>query len=297
MSPSPRASTAWPGLSTGQLAATPASAAAPGLGHGVCIRTPGFLGNSALTTGPPQRAGGCAGEQSHAPHPCSRCLLHSFRLKQHRDACCTLQERARHPIPPCRKSPQNTSSPFEQAHITFQPEEQHSLCRQGPSRKPLWQGHPYHLSQHRVPQLHPAVQPAVQQVCLPLRRPMAESWERVGLFLSPILALNATCKGHTCTKGRGWNTCRPANCPDCSTMFVQLGTHMYVPQHTWGGGADREMQERGGSRVAAPTSCPPHCPLPARTVEEMQRAAEHSSKIINTRASSSKRWALYLNHG
>lgn len=150
MSPSPRASTAWLGLSTGQLAATPASAAAPGLGHGVCIRTPGFLGNSALTTGPPQRAGGCAGEQSHAPHPCSRCLLHSFRLKQHRDACCTLQERARHPIPPCRKSPQNTSSPFEQAHITFQPEEQHSLCRQGPSRKPLWQGHPYHLSQHRV---------------------------------------------------------------------------------------------------------------------------------------------------
>lgn len=52
-------------------------------------------------------------------------------------------------------------------------------------------------------------------------------------------------KGHTCTKGRGWNICRSANCLDCSTMSVQLGTHMYVPQHTWGEGGDREMWEEG----------------------------------------------------
>lgn len=61
--------------------------------------------------------------------------------------------------------------------------------------------------------------------------------------------------------------------------------HRSVPQLTWGAGANRESQRRGEREASCPSTLPLHCPLPAWTAEEAQRATKPSSKIINIRTS------------
>lgn len=94
---------------------------------------------------------------------------------------------------------------------------------------------------------------------------MAESWGRVGLFLCPILALRTTTyKGYTGTKGRGWNICRPANCLDCITVSVKLGTR------TPGEGKLTEECRKEGEAGWLPQHLVPTLPSASRTVREMQ---------------------------
>lgn len=206
----------------------------------MCPRTTGFLGTSALTPGP---AEGCAGEQSHAPHPCGRCLLHSDQSSKEM------------PVAHCKRGldipyhlaenlPETLALPMSKLRSLSSLKCGTVFEDRVPAGNPCGRDSPT-TSLSAVYLSWTLLYDQQCNVFVCLRGGSRQSWGRVSLFLCPILALNATYKGHTCTKGRGWNICRPANCLDCGTTFVQLGTHMYVPQHAWGEGADREMQERG----------------------------------------------------
>lgn len=188
-----------------------------------------------------------------------------------------------------------------QAQATFQHEEGHNLCRQSLDRKPLWQGHPCHLSKPRTPAApHGTTSSATSKfafeeghgrgkktfkphtgrlgptaLLLPdymhfsdhssvpgfsarprSRHELGKSWAP---FLCPVLALNATYKGHTCTKSRGWSTCGPANCPDCSTASVHVSTCTY-PSPPGEGEPTKKCREEGRKQDQLPQHLAPTLP-------------------------------------
>lgn len=142
MSPSARASTASPRLSTGKFAAPPRQHRGTWAGAGALRPKRRLPPHPSPHTSDSAACGGVCWRAEPRIASLEQMLTLLPQIRQDRDACCTLPARARHPLAPRRKTSKTgkkkkNSKPTAlslslttEAEAAFQPEEGHKLCRQ-----------------------------------------------------------------------------------------------------------------------------------------------------------------------